>query len=182
MARTRKYSLRDVFIITAENRRDLDTPKAKCLDASEEGSCDDNECFCPCDCEKNNVAFKTLPADSNHGETLEYIDSLEPEMNVEGSGFEVDTLENSIEHKDAIDTKVQNSKSLDIKIAQTNDIINQINQINKKMFNSNTTSLPNDNDIDKNGDKCYCHCKCCNKNEDVGEKIPENKQLFKNTR
>ena len=170
MTCTRKYSLRDVFMITAENRRDLDSPKAKCLDPSEEGSCDDNECFCPCDCEKNDVAFKTLPADSNHDETLEYVDSVEPEMSLEGSGFEVDTLENSIEHQDAIDTKVQNSKSLDIKVAQTNDIINQINQINKKMFNSNRTSLsnpnPNDNDIDKNGDKCYCHCKCCNKNEE----------------
>jgi hypothetical protein len=72
-----------------ENRRDLDSPKAKCLDPSEDGSCDDNECFCPCDCEKNNVAFKTLPADSSHDETLEYGDSLEPEMSLEGSGFEV---------------------------------------------------------------------------------------------
>ena len=44
----------------------------KCLDQNEDGSCTDNECFCPCDCNKYQVAFKGVP--DQKPATLEYID------------------------------------------------------------------------------------------------------------
>ena len=126
----------------------------KCLDQNEDGSCTDNECFCPCDCNKYQVAFKGVP--DQKPTTLEYIDdSTSDSYEGSGSTFEVsNNFQNSF----------GNAKSLDIKTAQTNDIINQIDLINKNLFKINKDTTKKTKKA-KTEDKCYCHCKCCNKNE-----------------
>ena len=160
------------------------TPKPKCLNPNEDGSCDDNECFCPCDCDKNQVAFKTLPGDD--------VISLETDTDYpdisgsfEGSGSSLEGSGSSVGKSLGVQDAFEKAKSIDIKVAQTNDILNQIDLINKGLFDIDirgTSSPKKQRKVEDNADKCYCHCKCCNKNEDVGEKVPENKQLFKNTR
>ena len=128
----------------------LDPPcsidKPRCLNPSEEESCEDNECFCPCDCSKYQVAFRGTPDENSDGLGITSANSV--------------NLGNSLEK----------AKSINIKVAQTKDILNEISSINKILYklNSTTSSPENQNQVDKNGNKCYCHCKCCNKNEGSG--------------
>ena len=122
------------------------------MDPQEDGSCKGNDCFCPCDCNKYEVAFSDLP-----GKELERPEESDLRGSFEGSG---DSFEGSLENS------LEKAKSIDIKLAQTNDILNQIDLLNKNLFENNiTTSQQNKNEFDKNGNRCYCHCKCCNKNE-----------------
>ena len=133
----------------------LDPPcsieKPKCLNPSDDESCEDNECFCPCDCTKFQVAFRGSPKE-NDGLGI--------------SSTESDDLENSLEK----------AKSINIEVAQTKDILNEISSINKLLYTSNTTesSQENQNQVDKDGNKCYCHCKCCNKNEKDDRQLDKN--------
>ena len=127
------------------------------MDPNEDGSCTDNECFCPCDCNNNQIAFRGIPY--QQPTTLEYIDDTTMDS-FEGSGSSFDSSKD-------IQSSLGNAKSLDIKNAQTNDIINQIDLINKNLFkvskiSTKQTLKPQNND---NEEKCYCNCKCCNKNE-----------------
>ena len=121
----------------------------RCLDPNPDGSCSDNECFCPCDCNKNRVAFRGIP--DKQPATLDHIEYSTSDS-FEGSGSSLD------------------AKSLDIKNAQTNDIINQIDLINKNLFKTDKSSTKQTPKIktDTDDEKCYCHCKCCNKKEPRG--------------
>jgi len=112
------------------------------LNPSEKESCKDNECFCPCDCSKYQVAFRGTPNENA------------------GLGISSANSANSLEK----------AKSINIEVAQTKDILNEISSINKILYklNSTTSSPENQNQVDKNGNKCYCHCKCCNQNEGSG--------------
>ena len=123
--------------------------RPRCLDQNPDGSCSDNECFCPCDCNKNQVAFRGIP--DKQPATLDHIEYSTSDS-FEGSGSSLD------------------AKSLDIKNAQTNDIINQIDLINKNLFKTDKSSTKQTPKIktDTDDEKCYCHCKCCNKKEPRG--------------
>ena len=129
--------------------------RVKCLDPNEDGSCSDNECFCPCDCNKYQVAFKGVP--DKKPTTLDYIEYSTTDDSFEGSGSSFDVSNN-------FQNSFGSAKSLDIQNAQTFDIINQIDLINKNLFKINKDSTKATKN-DQTEDKCYCHCKCCNKNE-----------------
>ena len=135
----------------------LDRPRARCLDPNEDGSCTDNECFCPCDCNNNQIAFKGIP--DKQPTTLEYVDDTTTDS-FEGSG-------SSFSASNDIQNSLENARSLDIKNAETNDIINQIDLINKNLFKSSksSTQQTKKSQADAYEEKCYCNCKCCNKNE-----------------
>ena len=148
-------------------------PRGRCLDpkiqCDQNGenckeSCSEHECFCPCDCNKLVPAFSVPP----RLEGPQDPDLVDLRISVEGSG-------NSFES--AFTTSSEKSKSIDIRKAQTTEILNQIDLINKQNFNTNrTTSQPEKNQYDKDGNRCYCHCPCCNKDKkdiDVGEVDPK---------
>ena len=127
----------------------LDPPcsieKPKCLNPSDDESCEDNECFCPCDCNKYQVAFRGTPK--------------------ENDGLGISSTES-----DALNNALEKAKSINIEVAQTKDILNEISSINKQLYKINTTTSSQENQdvIDADGNKCYCHCKCCNKIEGSG--------------
>ena len=145
---------------------DPPTRPLRCLDPSESGSCTDNECFCPCDCDKSKPAFRSIRKTDHL--TLVNIDVSEVKESFEGSGYSFEGPGSASSMYADPPTSPEKAKSIDIKVAQTNDIINQIDLINKNLLNIKPTTFSqrNVNTGDKNNvEKCYCHCKCCNKSE-----------------
>ena len=156
-------------------------PRGRCLDPTiqcdQNGenckeSCAEHDCFCPCDCNKLVPAFSVPPrVEGPQGPDLvdlrNYVEGYVNKYmtpSVEGSG-------NYFESE--FTTSSEKSKSIDIRKAQTTEILNQIDLINQQNFNTNrTTSQLEKNQYDKDGNRCYCHCPCCNKDKkdiDVGE-------------
>ena len=118
-------------------------------------------CFCPTDCDSDQLAFKEHP-DKHRILPLQHYINLESEdlvSSFEGSGS---ISEDVISHQRSL----EQTKS-------TKSIKDDIDRLNKKLYpNITTTSISqnidriNKNHIDKDGNICYSHCECCNKQEE----------------